>query len=418
MAEIEERALRPTSQLIPNSNDPATVPPATVGPPEARPGDPDGIVVVEEGTPRRPPGPPRSSPWSGWPAEWPTPPWNGQYEALVDAAWACLDLNARILSTMPPYTVKANRLVQSPTWMDNPDPDLYSSWDEFAKQLWWDYQLGEAFVLCTARYADGFPARFHVVEPWLVNAEMDAGRRHYSIGSLDVTDDLCHIRYKSTASDARGHGPLEAGSARLVAAGVLERYAASIVAGGGIPYYVIKHPLELKQTQVDDLLDQWWTSRASRVGQPAVLSGGVEIEQLQMSPEDMALLDLSRYNESRIAVLLGVPPFLVGLPSGGDSMTYSNVNAIFDYHWRSGLKTFADPVVRALSGWALPRGTNLEVNSDEYVRGDPLNRAMTWEILIRIGVLSAEQVSKIERFNITGEATFETAIPTPAGVLA
>ena len=34
-----------------------------------------------------------------------------------------------------------------------------------------------------------------------------------------------------------------------------------------------------------------------------------------MNPRDMALIELSQHNESRIAILLGVPPFLVGLPS-------------------------------------------------------------------------------------------------------
>ena len=60
-------------------------------------------------------------------------------------------------------------------WLTNPDPDVYTSWEEFAKQLFWDYQLGEAFVLATARYATGWPARFHVVPPWYV-AGGDAGR--------------------------------------------------------------------------------------------------------------------------------------------------------------------------------------------------------------------------------------------------
>ena len=60
--------------------------------------------------------------------------------------------------------------------MTNPDPDLYGSWNEFAKQLLWDYQAaGEVFVLVTARYATEWPARFHVVPPWTV--ERRDGRR-------------------------------------------------------------------------------------------------------------------------------------------------------------------------------------------------------------------------------------------------
>ena len=405
----EERSLRP------NDNDPASVPPATVGPPDYTPGDPNGVEIIDEGPPPPRMGPPRSSPWSGWPTEWQTPGW-GQLETLVDTAWSCLDLNASIIATMPPYATQGEGISAPPGWLPNPDPDLYTSWDEFAKQLWWDYQLGEAFVICTARYADGYPARFHVLEPWLVEVEMGSdGQRQYRIGSIDPGDDLLHIRYKSTAASAHGQGPLDAGASRMVAAGLLQRYASRVIASGGVPYYVIKHPRELTGTQITDLQTQWYESRMNALGMPAILSGGIEIEQLQLSPADMTLLELSQYNESRIAVLLGVPPFLVGLPSGGDSMTYSNVAALFDYHWRAGLRPKVSPVVHALSQWALPRGTDIEVNRDEYVRPGPLERAQVWDILTRIGALDATDVQHLERFAISGQSS-PTKPLTPAGV--
>jgi HK97 family phage portal protein len=390
----------------PNDNDPASVPPATVGPPAYEPGDPNGLELIDEG-PGAPMGlgPPPAQPWSGWPAEWATPAW-GHAQALVDIAWSCLDLNASIIASMPPYATTAGQLTASPTWLANPDPDLYSSWDEFAKQAWWDYQLGEVFIICTARYADGYPARYHVLEPWLVEVDMGAdGRRHYRIGDIDPGPDLLHVRYKSTTDSARGIGPLDAGRTRLIAAGLLQRYANRVIESGGVPYYVLKHPQELSATQITDLQAQWYTSRMNALGMPAVMSGGVEIEQLQISPADMALVELSQFTESRIAVMLGVPPFLVGLPSGGDSMTYSNVTALFDYHWRAGLRPKVSPVVHALSQWALPRGSEVELNRDEYVRPGPLERAQVWDILTRIGVLTPADVQAIERFAVAGSPT-------------
>jgi HK97 family phage portal protein len=389
--------------MLPNDNDPADVPPATVGPPGYNPGEVGAIELIDEGrgVPRGL-GPPPAAPWSGWPSEWATPLW-GHAEQLVDIAWSCVDLNASIIATMPPYALQADGVVQSPTWLINPDPDLYSSWDEFAKQAWWDYQLGEVFIVCTARYADGYPARFHVVEPWLVSCEMGGdGRRHYRIGNLDPGADLLHVRYKSTTAQARGVGPLDVGRSRMVAAGLLQRYAARVVEGGGIPYYVLKHPAELSETQIADLQAQWWASRMNALGMPAVMSGGVEIETLQQSPTDMALLELSQFTESRIAVMLGVPPFLMGLPSGGDSMTYSNVTALFEYHWRAGLRPKVSPLVHALSQWALPRGTDIEVNRDEYVRPGPLERAQFYDVMVRIGALSPQEVRDLERFAISG----------------
>ena len=126
------------------------------------------------------------------------------------------------------------------------------------------------------------------------------------------------------------------------------------------------------------------SARTSAIGEPAVLSGGVTWEAVQLNPEQMALTDLAKHNESRIAILLGVPPFLVGLPSGGDSMTYANVSSVFDYHWRAGLRPKAHTVMSALSGWLLPRGVRVEVNNDQYVQPGPYERAQTDQILAGI----------------------------------
>jgi HK97 family phage portal protein len=388
--------------LLPNGNDPATHPPATVGPPTARPGEVGAIEIIDEGPGRRRTGPPPAAPWSGWPAEWATPNWYGQVQQLTDTAWACLDKNASIFSSMPPYLVGASPSLNA-DWMTNPDPNMYGSWNEFAKQLMWDYQsAGEVFILVTARYATDWPARFHVVAPWMVDADMDGAFRRYTIGGIDVTADMIHIRYQSRTGDAHGHGPLEVGAPRLVAAATLARYAQQFAASGGVPNAVLTHPDELSAAQSADLQAQWVDARLSSLGMPAVLSGGVDFKTLQFNPADMALVELSAWNESRIAVLLGLPPFLMGLPSGGDSMTYSNTTALFDYHWRAGLRPMADHLMADLSGKLLPRGTTVEVNRDAYVQPGPYERAQTWEILTRIGVLSARQVGDIERLIITG----------------
>ena len=191
--------------------------------------------------------------------------------------------------------------------------------------------------------------------PWTVNVELGGdGRRRYQIGSVDVTADILHIRYRSTVGDAHGHGPLEAGRARLVAGRVLTQYATNLAETGAIPNAVLTHPDELTAEQAIDLQDAWVTARLSKMGLPAVLSGGITFEALQLSPKDMALIELWQFNESRICILLGVPPFLMGLPSGGDSMTYSNVTALFDYHWRASLRPKAQTVMAALSEWVVP----------------------------------------------------------------
>jgi hypothetical protein len=55
-----------------------------------------------------------------------------------------------------------------------------------------------------------------------------------------------------------------------------------------------------------------------------------------------------------------------------------------DLHWRIGLRSKATRIMQALSGWALPRGTSIELNRDEYVEPQPLERAQTAQILFNI----------------------------------
>jgi HK97 family phage portal protein len=412
---VDKRAaFRVDEGVVPNGNDPLANPPGTVGPPSAVPGDPHGLVLEDGGS-----GPPwpRStlvpSPWSGWPAEWPTPNWWGRCQQLTDTAWACLDLNSSVLATMPPYLVDPSPSLPA-DWLNNPDPAQYPSWWAFIRQLFWDYQLGEAYVLATARYSNGYPARFHVAPPWTVDVDIDGdGLRRYRIGSSDVTADMLHIPYQITVGEAHGHGPLEAGAGRLVAANALARYAQTLATAGGIPNAVLVHPNNLNKTQAQDLQLSWVESRMSAMGLPAVLSGGIDFRTLSFSPKDMALVELAQLNDSRIAVLLGVPPFLQGLPSGGDSMTYSNVQQLFEYHWRAGLSTKASAVMQALSGWLLPRGTTVELNRDEYVKPGLAERAMAYQTLYNIvDPVTGERAIYIGE--IREAERFSNAAPTPA----
>lgn len=392
------------SGITPNAN-----PSSSVGPTWS-PGDPDGLEYEASTVEARSLPIVHPSPWSGWPAEWNVPSWDfgSRFNELVDVAWACLDLNSSVLSTMPVYRTRSGQTIPASSWMTNPDPTIYTSWHEFAKQLFWDYQLGEAFVLPILRFADGWPGSFRVIPPWMMHVEMKGGTRVYRLGGpagADVSDDILHIRYKSTTDSAHGVGPLENAGGRMLTAGVLAKYVREIVSTGGVPDYTLEADQSLTADEAQDLLNQWVTSRAANLGAPPVLDNGVKLTtHMAMSPKDMAMLELAQFTEARIAILLGVPPFLVGLPSGGDSMTYSNVSSLFDFHDRSSLRPKAAHVMAALSGWALPAGQTAELNRDEYSRPAFAERADAWVKLVAAGIVSTEEVRTAERLQGDGVA--------------
>lgn len=119
------------------------------------------------------------------------------------------------------------------------------------------------------------------------------------------------------------------------------------------------------------------------------------------------MLEISQFTEGRIAILLGVPPFLVGLPTGGDSMTYSNVSSLFDFHDRASLRPKASHVMAAMSNWALPRGQAVELNRDEYTRPAFNERATAWVQLVGAGLASVEQFQAAERLAGAADLSLE-----------
>src|SRR5215471_16139493 len=126
------RSIRPPDDITPNPNDPAQVPPSTVGPDQlVQPGDPHGVTISGPADPGwAPPARIIPSAWSGWPGDWWPPAWqSGGYmqQQLTDCAWMCVDYNTAQLAAMPPY-LKGAAPTLSADWLNNPDDDIYTSW--------------------------------------------------------------------------------------------------------------------------------------------------------------------------------------------------------------------------------------------------------------------------------------------------
>jgi HK97 family phage portal protein len=394
----------------PNAN-----PSSSVGPASSA-GDPHGVEVEAVATESRSLPTFYPSRWAGWPLEWSTPDWDmgSRFNELVDVAWTCLDINSSALSTFPVYRTRNGKVIAPASWMTNPDPLIYSSWQEFAKQLFWDFQLGEVFIWERSSFSDGYPMNFRVMPPWAIHVEMKDGLRRYRLGGStgpDITESILHIRYKSATTDAHGVGPLEAAGGRMLTAGLLAKYTREVVAQGGVPVQTLEVEKSLDDKEAQDLMSQYIAGRVANSSAPVVLDGGAKlVDHPAVSPKDLTMLEISQFNESRIAVLLGVPPIIVGLPSGGDSMTYANVSSLFDFHDRSRLNALSSHVMAAISWWALPMGQKAELNRDEYSRPAFDQRADALVKLVGAGIMTIEEARRSERLMGGDETVAITAI--------
>lgn len=332
--------------------------------------------------------------WQGWPTGWATPLWNGAtyQQRLVSTLWTCIDLNTRQLASFPIYGVKGVKVVPLPDWSNNPEPEMYSDWTECAKQIFNTFQAyGETILWCTARKSDGLGpngigsvARFVVLNPSLVNVEWVEGSIEYALaGKRLERADVCHIKYESMPTNLRGIGPLEWAGRSVISAAALESMNTNLASRGGIPWAVIKSERKLNGTEAKELQDAWIRGSAARNGAPAVLSGTIALDTLNISPREMMMLEQRVFDETRIAAAFGVPPYMVGLPQP-DGLTYANAITLLDFHWRTTLRTHAQTVAMAMSNWLLPRGTRFEFNRDEYNRADDATRASTDATLFAI----------------------------------
>lgn len=362
-----------------------------------------------------------AEPWSGWPAGWNTPPmtpfgegggWGGPSKGdpkrTYDLIFAAIGLNAGILSAMPPYLAKGNQRLRSLPWMADPEPLVYpEGWPAFVQEAYWCKEaVGEVFIYATARYAasnGGRPQRFMVVNPSIVHIKQIGGRRLYRLGAtwetgVDVTEDMLHVRHTSWPGKLHGRGPLDVAGNRTAQALALMGYATGLMRNGGIPEVVIESDERLTTAQMRTVQDAWVTARLRRLGAPAVLSGGAKVNFPGSSPKDMAMSELADRADARLAVVLGVPPALMALPQG-DPMTYASTNMLTDFHWRAYLRPRASKFMAALSKWLLPDGSTIEVNRDDYTRPTQFEMAQTYAIYIDKGVVTAEEVRQIERFD-------------------
>jgi HK97 family phage portal protein len=348
-------------------------------------------------------------PWAGWPSEWAVPSWESGVSvgALLDVVFTAVDRNASAFASMPPSAIKGGRrLAEQPTWTRNPQPELYASWHEFAAQLWWAFQVvGEAVVIATSRFENGWPRTFMVAQPWLVSIDIVDGQRAYSVGGEDITADVCHIRYVSTSGDAHGHSPLESAAGRVLSIRALQRYATDLASQGGVPWGVLKSKFRLTEAQAQGMRMQWVTAARDRLGAPAVLDSETDLQVTQIQPKDMQLVELQHSAEARLSVLLGVPPYMLALPTNAGSMTYTNATLMYQEHY-GWLRTKLAQIGGALSGWCLPWGTELEFDAERYVQPPATERAGYFSTMFGIvdetgaRAMTVDEIRRAERVDL------------------
>ena len=106
---------------------------------------------------------------------------------------------------------------------------------------------------------------------------------------------------------------------------------------------------------------------AAHAGRPLLLEGGLDWKPLSLSPKDMDFIAAKNNAAREIALALGVPPLLLGIP--GDN-TYANYAEAQRALWRQTVLPLVNRMARAFSLWLAPYSLSF-APSDSAARSRP-----------------------------------------------
>ena len=201
--------------------------------------------------------------------------------------------------------------------------------------------------------------------------------------------DIQHLKLFSRAGYLRGLGPIDACSKDIAAALDLRNFAANWFGQAGIPTGILKTDKPIGPEDAETITARWHAKQAER--KVAVLGQGFEWQTVQLNPRDAMFTDVMIQQVQAIARLFGIPARLLLTGVDGTSDTYSNLQDENQVFYRHTLMSYTDAIADALSE-CLPRGTRTEFNFEGLFRADVANRFNMWEVAIRAGFMTVDEV--------------------------
>jgi HK97 family phage portal protein len=174
---------------------------------------------------------------------------------------------------------------------------------------------------------------------WLVAYEYRAGavtrRLPADADPLSGRPALLHLKLFHPLDDHLGLSPLVAAGAALdlsnAAAGWNKALLDNSARPSGALVYQPKEGQNLSDDQYERLKQELEAGYAGAVnaGRPLILEGGLDWKAMGLSPKDMDFVEAKNGAARDIALSLGVPPMLIGIPGDNTYANYQEANRAF-----------------------------------------------------------------------------------------
>jgi hypothetical protein len=287
-----------------------------------------------------------------------------------------------------------------PGWVAQPEAGrtAFATWTDIGRDLIYD---GRGYLRVWERDAQQLPALGGTEYLSLTRCGDQVGPDGRPTLTVDgkIVDRRDVIGFEGWHDGILKHG------ARLIKTALALEAAARRYADSPMPAVTLvsKSGVPLDTEEIDALIRDYKASRNQEgVG---YVNDMVDVVPTGFDAAQLQLIEGRQYLGTQIANLIGLPASAIAgaAAQSGGSLTYANVNqenrSLIDY----GLKCLLAAIESRLSlpdvnGRNAPRRFNL----DALLRGDALQRAQVYQILVPLGVLTAEQAATMEDLAPTG----------------
>jgi HK97 family phage portal protein len=190
--------------------------------------------------------------------------------------------------------------------------------------------------------------------------------KRWDVDQATLDCDVRHVKLFNPLDDWYGMSPIEAGAYSIDQHNEAMAWMQALLQNSARPSgaLVVSNGNTLSDDNFQRLKAQIEEqySGSGNAGRPMLLEGGLDWKAMGLSPTDMGIIE-SKYSSARdVALALGVPPQLLGIP--GDN-TYSNYAEARLAFWEDTALPMLDYIIQDWNAWlAAPYGVEIRADVD------------------------------------------------------
>jgi HK97 family phage portal protein len=302
------------------------------------------------------------------------------------------------------------RVPNQPNVVDNPDPST-TAWNYRWAAIADGVLFGNHFALLgdpdpNNAYRPGWLVPLAADQVWMMTDPGNPAWFEWVVGGEEIDPGaMLHVPFGNRSGELLGLGVLRQYADWLGIAVAAEVHAGGYFAGGALPPAVLQSPTALTPDQAAELKTSWRAMTNTR--EPVVLPTGYVLTPIVSSAEAAQLVESRQWNAEAAAMVLGIPPYKLGLP--GPTMTYQNTETADIDFVRDSVTRYASPLAAAFTKWLMPRGVSVRFDYTSRMRADQRTTAEVLTTYTGASILSVDEARAV-----LGRPPLPEPAPAPA----